>query len=127
MNGTEWIVEAYSCDPTILRDISQLQELFGAMTEEIGLHAAAPAQWKQFPMPGGVTGMLLLSESHLTIHTFPEFGSACLNLFCCRHREDWDFDQKLREHLQADHVVVRKLERNYALVPSEVLAAGDRL
>jgi S-adenosylmethionine decarboxylase len=33
-----------------------------------------------------VTGVWLLSESHLAIHSFPEFRSACLNLFCCRER-----------------------------------------
>ncbi|MBP9089140.1 MAG: S-adenosylmethionine decarboxylase, partial [Kofleriaceae bacterium] len=48
----------------------------------------------QFPDPPGITAMVLLAESHLTIHTFPEAGVATLNLYCCaptavHHGFDW--------------------------------------
>jgi S-adenosylmethionine decarboxylase proenzyme len=36
-----------------------------------------------FPPPGGVTGMVLLAESHVAVHTWPEFGGATLDVYVC--------------------------------------------
>src|SRR5439155_27056543 len=69
--------------------------------------------WHRFPSPGGVTGMWLLSESHLTIHSFPEFGSVCLNPFCCRQRSALDWRARLTDRLGAKLVQVNELRRPY--------------
>ena len=50
------------------------------------LHPLGKTSWHQFPNTGGITGVSLLTESHLACHTFPEYGSLCLNVFCCRPR-----------------------------------------
>ena len=60
--------------------------------------------------------MALLSESHLTCHTFPEHGSICLNLFSCQPRPRWDFEARLTAYLGAGHVSVRSVTRDYAAV-----------
>jgi S-adenosylmethionine decarboxylase len=57
--------------------------------------------------------MLLLAESHLTVHTFPEHRSLCLNLFCCTPRSTWPFEERLAEMIGAERVTVRHLERAY--------------
>lgn len=113
MSGTEWVVEAAGCEPGRLRDTGVLSALFDCLVNDLDLHPVRPALWHQFPAPGGITGMLLLAESHLTIHTFPEHGTACLNLFCCRPRARWDFESRLRSLLAASAVEVRRLERPY--------------
>ncbi len=74
MNGREWIVEAYGCDPARLGDPAALQALFAAMVHELALNPVGDAQWFHFPSPGGVTGMLMLAESHLTVHSFLNTG-----------------------------------------------------
>jgi S-adenosylmethionine decarboxylase len=66
-----------------------------------------------FPAPGGITGMLLLAESHLTLHTFPEHASLCLNLFCCAPRPPWPFAERLAEALDARSVEVQRIDRVY--------------
>lgn len=114
MNGTEWIVEAYGCSPALLRDLKTMQALFARMVRELGLHPCGEEQWRQFPESGGITGICLLSESHLACHTFPEYESLCLNLFCCRPRPEWDFAGRLREAVGAGAVQVRRLERVYS-------------
>jgi S-adenosylmethionine decarboxylase len=114
MTGHEWVVEAHGCDPVRLASLPALHALFDAMVEELALHPVAPAQWHRFPTPGGITGMLLLAESHLTVHTFPEHGSLCLNLFCCTPRAPWPFAQRLGALVGATDVRVRELVRDYA-------------
>ena len=113
INGIEWIVEAYGCAPDRLRDIATLQALFAQMIGDLGLHPCQDGHWHQFAGSGGVTGISLLAESHLTCHSFPEYGTLCLNLFCCRPRPAWDFSRRLTDLLGARTVHVRRLDRHY--------------
>jgi S-adenosylmethionine decarboxylase len=113
--GCEWVVEAHGCYAAALGDVSLLQSLFDEIICEMGLHSIEQPAWHKFPEPGGVTGMALLSESHLTCHTFPEYRSICLNLFCCRPRPEWNFESALRACLGAESVQVRRIERPYRI------------
>jgi S-adenosylmethionine decarboxylase len=113
MHGIEWIVEAHGCAPERLRDLAALQELFARIIEDLQLRPVGETQWHQFPASAGITGLCLLAESHLACHTFPEYGSACLNVFCCRPRAAWDFDGNLRRLLGADSVAVQSIARQY--------------
>ena len=78
---------------------------------ELGLRPVAPPVLHRFPDPGGITAVLLLSESHLTCHTFPEAGYAALNLYCCRPRPAWDFAARCAEILGATRTEVRTVAR----------------
>ena len=113
MNGSEWVVEAYGCDPMRLASLVALRAVFDAAVDELGLNPVGAAQWHQFPAPGGVTGLQMLSESHLTVHTFPEHASLCLNLFCCTPRPEWPWADRLAALVGASSVMVRQLERAY--------------
>jgi S-adenosylmethionine decarboxylase len=115
MHGIEWIVEAQGCRAEALRDNGVLSSLFAALIEDLDLHPIGETVWHQFPGNGGITGLCLLSESHLAIHTFPEHQSLCLNLFCCRPRPDWDFEAELQIRLGAEHVTIRRILRPYAI------------
>jgi S-adenosylmethionine decarboxylase len=41
-----------------------------------------------FPAPGGVTGMVLLAESHVAVHTWPERGTVTLDVYVCNVSQD---------------------------------------
>jgi S-adenosylmethionine decarboxylase len=114
-HGTEWMVDAHGCSASALRSMATLDALFNRIIEELRLRPVAPPVWHQFPGEGGITGVVLLSESHLSCHTFPESGFAALNLYCCRPRRAWTWDQALTELLGAQHVQVRSEPRGSAL------------
>ena len=115
-DGCEWVVDARGCDPAHIGDLSTLKSLFALMVEELRLTPVADGVWHVFPAPGGITGLIPLAESHLTVHTFPEHGSLCINLFCCRPRPEWPWAERLLEHVSASDVHVRQLQRRYASV-----------
>ena len=118
MNGIEWIVEAHGCSPESLRDLPALQTLFEKIIRDLQLRVVGKPHWHQFPHPGGITGLYLLAESHLACHTFPEYQSLCLNLFCCVPRAEWDFDSHLREAFAAESVSIRRVVRPYISSPT---------
>jgi S-adenosylmethionine decarboxylase len=109
--GTEWVVDAHGCDPETLRSPDALKAVFDRVVRELGLSAAGDPVWCVFPGEGGVTGLLLLTESHLACHTFPERGFAAFNLYCCRPRAEWPWPDRLREALGATDVQVTTLVR----------------
>jgi S-adenosylmethionine decarboxylase len=113
--GTEWIVDANGCRPEALRDLALLKEVFHRVVTELRLQVVGEILWQRFPPPGGLTGMALLSESHLTCHTYPEFGLATINLYCCRSRPEWPWAECLRDLLGAQDVTVRAIERHTAI------------
>ncbi len=122
--GTEWVIDATGCDPEALRDLSRIRAVFNRLITDLDLNVLREIVWHQFAPPGGITGLAVLSESHLTCHTFPEFSAATFNLYCCRKRVSWPWEQVLGEMLGATSVSVRVLERTiqYEEPASEALA-----
>jgi S-adenosylmethionine decarboxylase len=111
--GQEWLVEAYGCDSAALADLPKLRALFADLTAAMALCPVGEPVWHQFPKTGGITGLCLLAESHLACHTFPEYQSICLNVFCCQPRPDWDFAAYFKREFGATAVNVRRIERPY--------------
>jgi S-adenosylmethionine decarboxylase len=104
--GCEWIVDAHGCNPGHLRSLDVLKALFEEVVTDLSLQPVAPPAWHQFPGEGGITGALILSESHLTCHTFPERGFAAFNLYCCRPRASWPWADRLAAALGAVDVQI---------------------
>lgn len=105
------MIDASGCNAETLADIEQLKLIFDRIVSDLDLHVIGDISWHKFPGAGGVTGLALLSESHLTCHTYPEFGAASFNLYCCRNRNTWPWERLLREMLGATEVNVRVFER----------------
>lgn len=109
--GIEWLVDAAGCRSEALRDLAALRRLCARLIDQLDLHVIGEGLWHQFPAPGGVTGLFLLTESHLALHTYPESGIATFNLYCCRPRRPWAWEDELRAALGAERVTVRALTR----------------
>jgi len=108
--GTEWLIEAAECDAETLRDEVALRDIFDRVISDLALKVV-DAIWHTFPGEAGVTGMALLTESHLTCHTYPEHRTATFNLYCCRSRPEWAWEKHLKRSLGADAVAVSVIQR----------------
>jgi len=124
--GIEWLVDAEGCSAELIRDSKVLRNLCEEVITMLDLRVVGHPTWHRFPPPGGVTGLYLLSESHLTCHTFPETGLATFNLYCCRPRPPFAWEQRLRELLFATKIVVRTVDRGTEVSHRDLPLAGDR-
>lgn len=81
MKGTHYLVDIHSCDEKILDDVEYLSKLLEAAAE---LSGATVLQTRSHKFePQGVTAFCLLSESHISIHTWPEEKTAAIDMFTC--------------------------------------------
>jgi S-adenosylmethionine decarboxylase len=112
--GREWIVDAIGCPAGRLRDELCMRVLLERLVDDLRLRALKPPLWHVFDGEAGLTGLVLLAESHLAVHTFPELGLATFNLYCCRPRPEWPWAERLRDALDAREVTVRVLVRGEA-------------
>lgn len=79
--GRHLLAEYYECNPNILNNVQLIEDV---MTEA-AVRCGATVVQKNFHhfSPYGVSGVVIIAESHLAIHTWPEYGYASVDLFTC--------------------------------------------
>ncbi len=79
--GQHVLAEFFECDPNTLNSIDKVEKYM----IDAALECGATIVQKCFHMfsPYGVSGVVIISESHLAIHTWPELGYAAVDLFTC--------------------------------------------
>jgi S-adenosylmethionine decarboxylase len=74
-------VELRSADPKKLDDLPFIRQALISAAEEVGAHILGDT-FHRFT-PQGVTGIVAIAESHISIHTWPEYGYAAVDVFTC--------------------------------------------
>ena len=119
--GEHVLAEFHECDNTILNDIGEVKEL---MLEAAKI-AKANVVEKYFHKfsPYGISGILVLAESHLAIHTWPEYNYAAVDFFTCSKncntRESMDY---LRVKFKCRIFKIKTIKRgefNKSLIPEQ--------
>lgn len=85
--GNHILVEFMGCDPHIMNDVSSIERDM----VDAALKAGATVINSTFHhfSPYGVSGVVVIQESHLAIHTWPEYGYAAVDLFTCGEMDAW--------------------------------------
>ncbi len=105
-------MEAYDCDPKALDDLRGLQQAMIEASELAGATVVDVA-FRKFD-PYGVSGVVVISESHLTIHTWPEYGYAALDLFTCGDSADpWKAFDHLVKFLKSKRITTMEVQRGF--------------
>ena len=79
--GTQLIVELSNCDPAILNDVELIKEAMEDAATIAGAHIVKSVFHNFNPV--GISGVVVIAESHLAIHTWPEYGFASVDVFTC--------------------------------------------
>ncbi len=114
--GKHILVEYYGCDVNLLNKASALKEIL-----EDAARAARATIVESFVhqfSPFGVSGVVVIAESHLTIHTWPEYGYAAVDLFTCGEEIDpWKCYYYIEEKLKSKHSTTIEMKRGTINTP----------
>jgi S-adenosylmethionine decarboxylase proenzyme len=115
--GRHLLVEYYNCDSKILTDIG--------CVEDIMVNAAKKAKARIVDVvfhtfnPHGISGVVVIQESHLAIHTWPEFAFASVDIFTCgKSINPWIAYKYILKELQAKHSTATEMKRGALKIDS---------
>ncbi|MDZ4723253.1 MAG: adenosylmethionine decarboxylase [candidate division Zixibacteria bacterium] len=113
--GRHLIVEFVDCDREILDDSPALEEFMNEAVRRSGATIVRSVFHRY--NPHGVSGVVVIAESHLSIHSWPEYGYAAVDFFTCGESVDpYKAFEYMRSALKAGNVTVTDLKRG---IPSE--------
>ena len=108
--GTHIIIECSGCNPDILNDLEAVKRIL----TEAAIAAKAEVRERAFHRfaPQGVSGVVVISESHLSIHTWPEYGYAALDIYTCgENTMPWKACNYAAREFEAKNVKITEIKR----------------
>ncbi len=118
--GDHLLIELYDCDTNPINDVIKIEEL---MLEAVKISGATTlnSAFHKFS-PHGVSGVVVISESHFSIHTWPEYGYCALDIFtCCNEIKSEKALDFLKEELRAGSISVTEVKRGILDFPVKLL------
>lgn len=130
--GRHVLAEFFECDSNILNNLSMIEEFMVNAALECG----ATVVQKCFHMfnPYGVSGVVIIAESHLAIHTWPELGYAAVDLFTCGDKCDPKvsyeflrkaFNSKTASYTELERGILDEIDMKVKEVPFVVGAQSE--
>ncbi len=117
--GIHLILDLKECNPELLNDLPFIRATMIEAAEAAGATIIGES-FHQFN-PVGVTGVLAIAESHLTIHTWPEFCYAAVDVFTCGESfSPRKVAQLLIDRLQSQDPSITELRRGVLSAPANV-------
>jgi len=121
--GRHVLAEIHGCPFEVLNNVAKVEDIMvraaleaGAEVREVVFHKFSPQ---------GVSGVVVISESHLAIHTWPELGYAAVDVFTCGGKVDpWDACNYLAEMFKATSVDAKETQRGTRYNIPEVKAVN---
>jgi S-adenosylmethionine decarboxylase len=118
--GKHLIVELYGCSFEQINDLVQVER---SLIEAVELSKATIVKpvFHHFS-PHGISGVVVIAESHFAIHTWPEYGYCALDIFTCGDQIDSDSALHfLKKRFEAENMTVMEVQRGVLDVPPHQL------
>jgi len=107
--GKHIIMDASGCNPEILNDLNYVRQLLVEAAKEANATVLNVA-FHHFT-PQGVSGVVVISESHFSIHTWPEYGYAALDFYTCGDINPKVACDYVAQHLKASYTQITEVLR----------------
>ena len=108
--GRHLLVELHGCHPDTLKKVDVVKDILVGAARACGATIVDVA-FHEFN-PFGVSGVVVIAESHLTIHTWPEYGYAAVDLFTCGEEADpWKCFSYMQEKLKSRNSTTMEVRR----------------
>ena len=107
--GNHILVEFMNCDPHIMNDVAAIERDMVAAAQKAGA-TVINSTFHHFS-PFGVSGVVVIQESHLAIHTWPEYGYAAVDLFTFGEMDAWISFDFLKEAFKAKSYSAIEMKR----------------
>jgi S-adenosylmethionine decarboxylase len=126
--GTHLLIDLKDCNPEILDDLGEVRDAMVSAAKEANA-TIVDVSFHEFN-PIGISGMVIIAESHLSIHTWPEYGYAAVDIFTCGEQiKPLDAARYLIERLQCKNPSMVDMKRGMLSVdggklPHKVAEAG---
>ena len=128
------IIDGYSGNAQKMQDVDFIYQLLDAYPSQIGMTKISLPQVSKYigskPEDWGVSGFVLIAESHISIHTFPERSYINIDIFSCK---EFDAEQTIRDLQQQfglaeirSYILSRGLEYYNNQQPSSLSASVNR-
>lgn len=109
--GTHLIVECYVDDETeLLKDTARLETLLKDAASSAGA-TILYSYFHKFDQGEGVTGFVALAESHLSVHTWPEFNYMALDVFMCGNCDPQRSVDYIYNQIKMTKIEIRRIMR----------------
>lgn len=119
--GKQILVEYYDCDQSKLNDVSYIENSLIQATKA-SRATIISHNFHKFS-PYGISGVVVIAESHVAIHTWPEYNYAAVDIFTCGDTIDpWVIQEHLKEYFESKNVSSMEMKRGLFKVPK-----GQRL
>ena len=113
--GTHLLLELNECNAALLDDMALVKQALLDAVDEAGATVVGEVFHKFSPV--GVTGIVCIAESHISIHTWPEHAYAAADIFTCGENfKPMDAAHLIAESLQAQHCNVMEVKRGVVSV-----------
>ncbi len=86
--GYQLTVDFYNCDSNIIDDVATITEILKKGAKMMNLSIVDTLIHKFSPI--GISGVVVIKESHIAIHTWPEYAYVSLDFFTCNQSYDLD-------------------------------------
>ncbi|MBU4483995.1 adenosylmethionine decarboxylase [bacterium] len=115
--GKHLLSEYFDCNSEILNNVELIENICRDAAEVSGATIVS-SNFHRFS-PWGVSGVVVISESHITIHTWPEYGFAAVDLFTCGEKcNPWKAHDYIFHALQAKDAKVEEYKRGELDIPN---------
>lgn len=125
-DGIHYLIEFFGCDAEQIDSVDFWKRILPESVEETSMEVLH-SYFHKFE-PQGVTGFLLLSSSHISVHTWPDLGYVACDIFTCATKEETDLAfERLKKEVSCEHMNADVVNRGFQFLNLPIFCNGEEM